>query len=73
MIAPETSHPKRSSVSRTELGHLLSELLDAHSDTVELARDLAPDERWQVHLGYLRDLEQVGQEMLWALLCGERG
>ncbi len=72
MIAPETSPSKRPSVTRTQLARLLCELLDAHRDTEELASELAFDERWRIHLAYLSDLEQVGQEMLWALVCGER-
>jgi len=30
---------------------LVNELLDAHDDTARLAADLAPDVRWEAHLG----------------------
>ena len=47
-----------------QLTLLLYELLDAHDDTTRLAADLALDERWQAHLGYLRDLQRLGREAL---------
>jgi len=47
-----------------QLTLLVYELLDAHDDTVRLAADLTPDVRWEVHLGYLRDLQRVGREAL---------
>jgi uncharacterized protein YciI len=51
-----------------ELADLIYELLDAHSDTIELidhdeaasARDL----RWPAHLDYLRALQRKGRELL---------
>ena len=43
---------------------LVYELLDAHDDTARMAADLGADERWQVHLGYLRDLQRVGREAM---------
>jgi hypothetical protein len=43
---------------------LVYELLDAHADTERLAADLTLDWRWQVHLGYLRDLQCLGREAL---------
>jgi hypothetical protein len=39
-----------------QLTLLVYELLDAHDDTARLVVDLAPDVRWEAHLGYLRDL-----------------
>lgn len=57
-------HPKPPIELSEQLTPLVYELLDAHDDTVRLAADLAFDERWQVHLGYLRDLQRVGREAL---------
>jgi hypothetical protein len=46
------------------LGALAYELLDAHVDTARLADDQASDAEWQNHLGYLRDLQRVGREVI---------
>jgi hypothetical protein len=46
------------------LTDLVYELLDAHSDTMRLARDLADDREWAVHLEYLRRLQRVGRVAL---------
>jgi hypothetical protein len=46
------------------LSGLLYELLDAHIDTIKLARPLEHDECWGAHLDYLRDLQRVGRETL---------
>jgi hypothetical protein len=43
---------------------LLYELLDAHVDTMRLARDLDADPSWAAHLDYLSDLQRVGREAL---------
>jgi hypothetical protein len=43
---------------------LLYELLDAHVDTMRLARDFDGDPAWAAHLDYLRDLQRVGREAL---------
>jgi hypothetical protein len=43
---------------------LTYELLDAHADTAQLAREQATDADWQRHLAYLRDLQRVGREAL---------
>jgi hypothetical protein len=40
------------------------ELLDAHVDTLRMARDLDLDLAWAAHLEYLRDLQRVGRETL---------
>jgi hypothetical protein len=45
---------------------LVYELLDAHLDTLRLARDLDVDLAWAAHLEYLRDLQRVGRETLAA-------
>jgi hypothetical protein len=47
-----------------QLTLLVYELLDAHGDTARLAAGLALDQRWEAHLGYLRDLQRVGRETL---------
>jgi len=60
-----------------QLTLLVYELLDAHDDTARLAADLAPDVswkmqvRWEVHLGYLRDLQRLGREALALSAAGE--
>ena len=43
---------------------LVYELLDAHMDTLRMARDLDGDLAWAAHLEYLRDLQRVGRETL---------
>ena len=50
--------------AHADLLPLLYELLDAHDDTARLAEELTVDDRWEVHLGYLRDLQRVGREAL---------
>ena len=66
-----TSHPITEAVpSAQDLTLLVYELLDAHDDTARLATELAPDlsweaqVHWEVHLGYLRDLQRLGREAL---------
>lgn len=55
---------------RLETSELLTlvveELLEALDDTARLAADLCVDWRWQVQLGYLRDLQRLGRETLAA-------
>jgi hypothetical protein len=54
-----------SAVATTEyVTELLYELLDAHVDTMRMARDLDADPAWAAHLDYLRDLQRVGREAL---------
>jgi hypothetical protein len=43
---------------------LIYELLDAHQDTAVLAEPLWLDPHWQLHLGYLRELQRAGREVL---------
>ncbi len=43
---------------------LVYELLDAHVDTIRMARDLDGDPAWAAHLDYLCDLQRVGREAL---------
>jgi hypothetical protein len=55
----------KSAVSTAEyVTELLYELLDAHLDTMRMARELDPDPAWAAHLDYLRDLQRVGREAL---------
>lgn len=42
---------------------LIYELLDAHLDTLELAKDLL-EERWRAHLDYLRALQRAARELI---------
>jgi hypothetical protein len=51
-------------ISSEQLTWLIYELLDAHDDTARLADDLVWDERWALHLEYLRDLQRVSREAL---------
>src|SRR5215212_6791477 len=46
------------------LAELAYELLDAHTDTAQLADGLAYDPSWAAHLDYLRALQRKGREML---------
>lgn len=58
-----------------ELVTLTYELLDAHSDTAELAAGSHEDVRWRAHLDYLRALQRRGRELLARIPseeCGER-
>lgn len=59
-------HANETSV--TPDGHvveLVYELLDAHCDTMRIARELdQADPAWGAHLDYLRDLQRVGREVL---------
>jgi hypothetical protein len=48
----------------SRLAELVYELLDAHGDTMRLARDLGETPAWSAHLDYLRDLQRVGRELL---------
>ncbi len=43
---------------------LVYELLDAHADTLLMARDLDGDPAWAAHLDYLRGLQRIGREAL---------
>jgi hypothetical protein len=46
------------------LARLVYELLDAHSDTERLVRGCPTEQEWRAHLGYLRDLQRTGREVL---------
>jgi hypothetical protein len=51
-------------VRRPDLTDLCCELLDAHVDTLLLAREFDDDPLCQAHLEYLRDLQRAGREAL---------
>jgi hypothetical protein len=51
-------------VQGLDLTDLCCELLDAHVDTLLLARDFSDDPPWEAHLDYLRDLQRAGREAL---------
>ena len=50
---------------------LIYELLEAHLDTADLARDLVSDPAWAAHLDYLRALQRVGRETLAWMPAGD--
>jgi hypothetical protein len=51
-------------IAGDDVTELVYELLDAHLDTMRMARDLDGDPVWAAHLDYLRDLQRVGREAL---------
>jgi hypothetical protein len=52
---------------------LVYELLDALHDTAQLATEIEPEQRWDAHLDYLRDLQRVGREVLAQAEHGNHG
>jgi hypothetical protein len=54
-----------------ELVALTYELLDAHSDTAELACSRHDDLRWRAHLDYLRALQRKGRQLLARISSSE--
>ena len=60
-MSPTNCSPRTQIDRLTELAY---ELLDAHSDTARLSEQLTDDVEWVAHLGYLRDLQRVGREVL---------
>ena len=65
------SHPHAvADVTQERLTRLVYELLDAHDDTARLAAEPADELCWDAHLGYLRDLQRAGRELLAD--CGAR-
>jgi hypothetical protein len=55
---------KSAVITGGDVADLVYELLDAHVDTMRMARDLDGDPAWAAHLDYLRDLQRVGREAL---------
>jgi hypothetical protein len=49
---------------RVDITQLIYELLDAHSDTQQIAACLASDPQWKSHLHYLQALQRKGRETL---------
>src|SRR4051794_2463458 len=78
---PQPVHATRETTARGDrqpdaeaaaaLSLLAYELLDAHSDTAQLADGLVYDRSWEVHLDYLRALQRKGREMLARTASGE--
>jgi hypothetical protein len=60
----EMLHARRRREASEQLTLLVEELLGALDDAARLAADTCVDWRWQVQLGYLRDLERLGHETL---------
>jgi hypothetical protein len=56
--------PPAEPVALANLAALVYELLDAHSDTADLAADLSDELRWAAHLDYLRALQRIARESL---------
>jgi hypothetical protein len=52
------------------LVRLVYELLDALDDTARIASVLGFEERWRIHLDYLRDLQRLGREILAGVTVG---
>ena len=54
------------------LSRLVYELVDAHSDTAQLADDFRDDLAWAAHLDYLRGLQRVARETLALMSLSDR-
>jgi hypothetical protein len=52
------------SAAAASLAALAYELLDAHTDTAQLAEGLPYDRSWAAHLDYLRALQRTGRQTL---------
>jgi hypothetical protein len=52
---------------------LVYELLDAHTDTIELRLEAAGDLAWSAHLDYLRALQRRGRALLAQALSSGPG
>ncbi|HEV3129711.1 MAG TPA: hypothetical protein VGY32_12050 [Solirubrobacteraceae bacterium] len=53
-------------MTQPPLATLADELLEAHLDTLELARELSSRPDWDAHFEYLRALQRRGRELLAA-------
>ena len=57
--------PRRQVVARGDLPELVSELIDAHADTVRLiVGEQRAELQWLAHCDYLRALQRLGHETL---------
>jgi hypothetical protein len=65
-----TAISTRETVTAALISELIYELLDAHSDTVELADELTEALEWRAHLQYLTDLQRLGREALARIPTG---
>lgn len=65
--------PEETTKAQPGLIQLVSELIEAHSDTMLLAEELRGGRRdWDAHYAYLRDLRRIGRDAL-ARLGGAAG
>lgn len=55
----------------SQITSVIYELLDAHTDTAQLAAGLADDPVWDAHLDYLRALQRKGREALAGIAVRE--
>ena len=64
-VAASASESPNASVP-LEIEALVYELLDAHADTADLAAELDRngDQRWPMHIDYLRALQRTGRQAL---------
>lgn len=62
--APDRLHP-------SQVTMLIYELLDAHLDTAELARDCEDEPDWSAHLSYLNALQRYGRQVLAQIGTGD--
>jgi hypothetical protein len=65
-VRPPVPAPHGDEPLRATMEALVYELLDAHSDTANLAAELewSGDPSWRTHLDYLRALQRTGREAL---------
>lgn len=56
--------PHVATEQKVNVPELLAECLDAHADTLRLARGLPDSPEWEAHSTYLKDLERVGRAAL---------
>ena len=62
--SPRIPAPSPSAERSEQLARLVYELLDAHTDTIQLINCQSISLHWQGHLRYLRDLQRTGREIL---------
>jgi hypothetical protein len=67
------SVPRLAAEQEVTVRELLAECLDAHADTLRLARLVLDSPEWEAHRAYLSDLERVGRATLARLPDDARG